>query len=54
MRTEAIRKEYAELDSIRENGVKKYTSEWIFTKIARRYFLAVDTIEHIVYGRCGY
>jgi len=54
MRSEAIRKEYSNLDAIRENGVKKYTSEYIYTRIAKRYFMASSTIEHIVFARAGY
>jgi hypothetical protein len=54
MRSEEIRKRHTELTSVREHGVKKYTSEWIYNNIAKRYWLAPGTIENIVFYRNGY
>lgn len=54
MRSEEIRAMYERLNSIRELGVKKHTSEWIYNKIARHYWLSPGTIENIIFYRNGY
>ena len=54
LRSEEIRQHHDKLSSVREHGVKKYSDEYIYTVIARRWCLAIKTIEHIVYYRNGY
>jgi hypothetical protein len=54
MRSEEIRKRFADLESRREHGVRKYTREWVLQTLARQYWLSAITIEHIVFYRNGY
>ena len=46
-----IRKEFERLSNIKEFGVRKHTSEWIFNKLAEQFYKSPVTIEDIVFGR---
>lgn len=46
-----IRKEFERLSNIKEFGVRKHTSEWIFNKLAQQFYKSPVTIEDIVFNR---
>lgn len=47
----AIKDDFDKLSNVKEYGVQKYTNEYIFNKIADKYFKSVRTVENIVFGR---
>lgn len=48
---EAVNREFARLNSVRKNGVKLYSEEYIIATLAGKFFRAEKTILNIVYGR---
>lgn len=50
-RNEKIRKRYAEMREVRENGVRMYSEEYILHKLSEEFFLAPATIDDIVCNR---
>jgi hypothetical protein len=50
---EAIRKDYLKFLDVKENGIQKYTQEWILMKLGEKYFKSPRTIENIVFHRTG-
>ena len=53
-RNNQIRERFAKLSTIKEYGVRKYSQEWVLTKIASSFGLSCATIENIVFYRNGY
>jgi|GEM_PF-503349 DNA repair protein RadC len=46
-----IKKDFDKLSSIKELGVKKFTTEFILAKLADQYYKSPKTIENIVFNR---
>lgn len=46
-----IRKDFNELNEVREFGVQKYTTGYILARLAHKYYRSPKTIENIVFGR---
>jgi hypothetical protein len=53
-RNSEIRILYQQLKAQKENGVQKYSEKAILIRVAMRYWLAVTTIENIIFYRNGY
>lgn len=49
-----IRALYQRLKDQKENGVQKYSEKAILIRVAMRYWLAVTTVENIIFYRNGY
>jgi cystathionine beta-lyase family protein involved in aluminum resistance len=48
---EDVKKAFNELDSIREYGVKKFTTAYCVNKVAEKFYRSPKTIEGYIYGR---
>lgn len=47
----AIKADYNRLFDTKENGVRKYSHEFVISTVAKKYFKADRTIENIVFNR---
>jgi hypothetical protein len=48
---DAVRREFHKYSEMKENGVQKYSTEWIIMKVGEKFFRAPRTIENIVFHR---
>lgn len=46
-----IKKDFDKLSSIKELGVKKFSTEYILAKLGNQYYKSPKTIENIVFNR---
>ncbi len=51
LRYAKIRKDYEKLTSIKESGVRKYTEDYVLTRLSKNHFLSVKTVEDIICNR---
>lgn len=47
----AIRNDFKSLSEKKEFGVNKYSTQWVFNKLATKYYKSPVTIEKIVFHR---
>lgn len=47
----AIRARFKRLDAIRYKGVKKYTTAYIYAKVADEYFMSSSSVEKILFNK---
>ena len=53
-RNERIKRDYWKLHDKKKYGVRIYTDDYIFARLAEKYALAPSTIEQIVFERIRY
>ena len=46
-----IKKEFEKLSSVRSNGAKKYSVEYVLSTVAYNFYRSPKTIENIVFNR---
>lgn len=47
-RNERVVKEFDRLKNIKDNGIQRYSYEWMLAKLAQQYYLSTFTIESII------
>lgn len=53
-RNTEIRRLYQSLKNQKENGVQKLSEKAILIRVAMRYWLAIETVENIIFYRNNY
>lgn len=49
----AIKRDFSNFQNEKHNGIQKYNTKYIISRLADKYFKSASTIENIVYGRIG-